>query len=368
VHFLSFFDEGGEPPTTRTPRPRRPSTGAPPGRVDDQTLLIRRAVAGGGILLLVILLALGIHGCLKSRRETALKNYNRDVGVLAGESTSQVSKPLFTLLTNAGGKDPLSVETTVNEYRVTAEQEVEHAKGLSVPSQMAAAQRNLLLAFNLRAEALKKIADNVRTALGSQGADAAVSSIAGEMEALLASDVIYAQRVVPLIQQTLGEQHIGGQTIASSQFVPDLGWLSPQVVASRLLGRGLAGPKGAVKPGTHGHGVLSVSVGSQTLTPGTTVNSITLTTNLTFSVKVANQGSNDETGVVVSISLQGAGAPITATKTIDTKAGTVQDVSLPLPSTPPVGTPLRLVANVAPVPGEKVLSNNTLKYLVKFGR
>jgi hypothetical protein len=363
---LSFFDEGGEPPTSRVPRPRRPSTGAPSGRVDDQTLLVRRAVAAGGGLLLLILLIVGIKGCLDSRRESALKSYNRDVSALAGESTNQVSKPLFTLLTNAGGKDPLSVETTVNEYRVTAEQEVDHAKNLSVPSQMAAAQRDLLLAFDLRAEALKKIADNVRTALGSQGADAAVTTIAGEMEALLASDVIYAQRVVPLIQQTLADQHIGGQTIASSQFLPDLGWLAPQVVSSRLLGRGLAGNKGTAKPGTHGHGLLSVSVGSQTLSPGTTVNSVTLTTNLTFNVKVANQGSNDETGVVVSISLQGGGSPITATKTIDTKAGTVQDVSLALTQTPPVGTPLRLVANVAPVPGEKVLSNNTLKYLVKF--
>jgi hypothetical protein len=177
--------------------------------------------------------------------------------------------------------------------------------------------------------------------------------------------VTYAQRVVPLISQTLADQHIGGQTIASSQFLPDIGWLSPQVVSTRLTGHGTA--SGPVRPGSHGHGLLSVSVNGQTLSPSPTVNHVTYTPNLAFDLKVANQGANDEFGVGVSITISGSGTPITATKTIDTtKAGTVTDVLIPLTQTPPLGTPVSLAGAIAPVPGEKNLSNNKLSFTVAF--
>jgi hypothetical protein len=125
-----------------------------------------------------------------------------------------------------------------------------------------------------------------------------------------------------------------------------------------------------VRPGSHGHGLLSVSVvNGTTLQPSPTVNRLTYTPGLAFDLKVANQGSNDEFGVGVSITLSGSGTPITATKTIaTTKAGTVTDVAIPLAQTPPIGTPLTLTAAIAPVPGEKVLSNNKLTFTVVFSR
>ena len=51
------------------------------------------------------------------------------------------------------------------------------------------------------------------------------------MELLLASDVIYAERVAPLIEQALASAGITGQTVASSAFLPDVSWLVPQTVA-----------------------------------------------------------------------------------------------------------------------------------------
>jgi hypothetical protein len=69
---------------------------------------------------------------------------------------------------------------------------------------------------------------------------------------------------------------------------------------------------------------------------------------------------------VVKLSIEGTATPITpVTKTIDTKAGTVQDVLIPLVQTPPAGN-VRIVANVAKVPGEATLSNNTLTFLASF--
>ena len=67
---------------------------------------------------------------------------------------------------------------------------------------MASAQRDLLLALNLRVEGMTKLAALLPTALGGQ-ANRPAPKIAGDMEIFLASDVIYSQRVAPLIQQTL---------------------------------------------------------------------------------------------------------------------------------------------------------------------
>lgn len=323
-------------------------------------------MAGAGALILVILLVLGIRSYLNGRRDAALRSYNDTVTAVANESSSQVSAPLFALLANPSKSSAIDTNTTVQSYRVQAQLEAGRVKALKVPGDMVGAQRALLLAVNLRAEALKKIADAVPSALGTQSADQATRTIAAEMEVLLASDVIYAERVAPLISQALADHKID-QPVAASQFLPSLAWLAPAYVTQRLTGNaGGTTAGGTAKPGTHGHALLSVSVGSTTLTTGTTVNQIKVTPNLTFDVKVANQGDNDETGVVVSLKIEGSATPIpAATKTIDTKAGTVQDVLIPLTVTPPAGN-VKLVATVASVLGERTLDNNHATYLASF--
>jgi hypothetical protein len=362
---LSFDDEGGEPRTQRAPRPRRSTTTAGSAGIDDQTLLVRRAVAGVAALIVLILIVLGVRSFLGSRRDAALRSYNDTVTSIANDATTNVSGPLFLLLTDPTKTTATDITPTVQAYRVQAQLEANRASGLKVPGEMVGAQRDLVLTLDLRAEALKKIADAVPSALGTGSADQATKSIAAEMQALLASDVIYAQRVAPLIGQVLTDHGIN-TPVAPSQFLPSLDWLSPQFVTARLTGNtGGTTATGAPKSGTHGHALLSVSVGGNALTTGTTVNQIA-GTSPTFDLKVANQGSNDETGVVVSLKIEGTAAPIApVTKTIDTKAGTVQDVLIPLAQTPPAGN-VRIVANVAKVPGEATTSNNTLTFLATF--
>ena len=47
--------------------------------MDHQTLLVRRLVAAGAVVLVVVLLVVLVKGCVDSRREAALKDYNRSV-------------------------------------------------------------------------------------------------------------------------------------------------------------------------------------------------------------------------------------------------------------------------------------------------
>jgi len=380
---MSFFDDD-DPPTraARPARPRRPAPAAAGPRrsaaaPDPQTLRTRQGIALGGGILILFLLIFGVKGCLDSRKERALKDYNREVTAIVSSSNEQVSEPFFALL-GGGSAAATEIEQGINEYRVVADQDARRARGLDAPDEMASAQQNLELVMNLRAEALRKIADRIAAAKADgednrQSAENAVRQIAGQMSAFLASDVVYSQRVAPLIKQALDDAEISGQSIATSQFLPTVAWLDVDQVAGRLGAQRAGGGTGASSapaPGTHGHGLESVAVGQTTLQPGGAVNRVQAGSNISFSIKFANQGENDESDVRVFVRVRAQGTKtISVPKTVNqTKAGTSVTTVVPLTQAPPIGTPATVEVEVRGVPGEKVLDNNKSTYTVLFSR
>mgnify|MGYP000851736624 CR=1 FL=1 len=370
---MSFFDGGAEP--RRAPRPRRPSRPPRSGAdADQQTLLVRRAVAAGAVLVAIIVLVVGVRGCLNSQKQDSLRSYNRDVGALVEESDNQVGKPFFeamsggTASTASGGNQALDLQTTVNQLSATADSLVKRAKKLDVPGDMNAAQTNLLLTLTLRRDAIAKVAGKLPTALGNTGADQAVAQIAGEMSVLLGSDVVYSQRVKPLIEQTLSEAGVNGQTVVSSRFVPNITWVDEATVAQNL-GASVGGTQkttGPVAPGSHGHGLDSVAVNGTDLTTDA-ANRIPAGSDLTFSVTFSNQGENDEKNVAVNVEIAGSGQPLKATANVpNSPAGETQTVDVPFKQSPPAGTPVKIKVTVADVPGEADSSNNTATYSALF--
>jgi hypothetical protein len=321
---------------------------------------------------LLILIVLGVNGCLNSRKDNALKDYNRNVTAVIDDSDGSVGKPFFQLMAQ-GARNSQELQVQINQLRLAADQDVKRAKGFDIPGDMAAAHRYLELVLNFRAEGLKKIADLIPSALGrGQTSQNAINHIAGEMQLFLASDVVHTERVAPLIKDALKKNGINGQQIAGSQFLPDVAWLSPATISDRL-GRGTGGTSGTgqIAPGLHGHGLLSVSVGTIVLQPKSTgaVNRVPASANLAFTVKFANQGDNDETNVKVSIRVSGGAKNISQTKTIaQTKSKTDATVSIPLGQSPPVGVGTTVAVAVAKVPGETNLTNNRSEYSVIFTR
>jgi hypothetical protein len=370
---LSFFDDDDEPRTTAAPR-RPVGATRPPGvagPADRQQLMVRRGVALGIALVVLILIVLGIKGCLDSQKHNALRSYNRNVSTLINESQSQVSAPLFSALNNARSKSPQDLQTTISELHITAQEEANRARSLSVPDEMSAPQRVFLLTMDFRASAIDRIASNILTAFvpggGSQATDA-LNRIAGQMEVLLASDVVYSQRVAPLIRQILADNGISGAPPSTSQFVPDVGWLDPNTVRSRLGVAGGTSPSGPVAPGAHGHHINSTSVNGTTLQTATT-NHVTGAANPTFSVMITNGGANNESNVKVDITATGGGKNLTATKTLNqTVPGQSYTANIALGSPVPTGVPLKVVAFVEPVPGETNTVHNKQTYTVIFTR
>jgi hypothetical protein len=313
----------------------------------------------------LIIIVLLINGCLKSQKQQSLKDYNRHVGEIAQEFEAQVAKPLFTALAGAGGKTALDVQVQVNNLLGEAQKLTAKAKGLSVPGEMTSAQRDLLLSCDFRVEGIAKVAALLPSALGGQGKQEA-PKVAGDMEVFLASDVIYSQRVAPLIQQALSSNGIH-QATTPARFLPNTGWLDANTVAQRLTGQAAAGSTTGVAPGTHGSSLLSVAVGTNTLAPEPTLNHITGGSSPSFTVGVEDTGSNPETNVKVDITVTAAGKQLKGSHVINsTQPGAKVNVEIPI-SGVPLGVAAKIQVAVEPVPGETNTENNKNTYLAIVG-
>jgi hypothetical protein len=374
---LSFFDDGDEEtapqPSSRKPRapqspsPRRPQREAGSLPLDQHTLMVRRRIAAGVGVVLLIVIILIVNGCLKGQKSQSLKDYNRNVSQLAREFDERVARPLFSTLSGASSKSALNVEVQVDQLRIQAQSITTHAKDLSVPGDMSNAQRYLLQSFDFRVEGLTKIAALLPTALGGQGKQAS-TLIAGDMQIFLASDVIYSQRVAPLIQQTLASSGIHGLTTAPSHFLPNIGWLEPTTVYSRLTGQGANTENGQVSSGTHGSSLTGVSVGANTLEAEPTLNHISGGGNPTFTVNVEDAGTNPESNVKVNVTVTAGGKQFKASHTIE-KAEPEKTASVDIPVTGvPLGEAAKVEIVVEPVPGETNTENNKQTYLAVFAK
>lgn len=374
---MSFFEDEDEddlPPTTvRTattrarpgPRPRRPQRAGGPGGTDHQAMMRRRRIAAAIGVIVLIVIVLAVNGCLKRGKQQALETYNQNVSQIARNSEQQISKSLFSTLTGASAKSSLDVEVQVDQLRIQAQSLAERAKGLSVPGEMTSAQRALLMALDMREEGLAKVAALVRTALGEQGTQA-TSTIAGDMEIFLASDVIFSQRVVPLVQQALAEGGVSRQSTSSSRFLPNVGWLEPKTVAARMTGQTAPGQSAAVQPGHHGHVLKGVSVGTTNLEASPTLNHISGGANPTFTVAVENDGEFPETNVKVEVSVTSEGKTLTASHLIDkTEPGHTYNVDIPVNGVT-LGAAARVTAQIAAVPGEANHEGTKGSYLAIF--
>jgi CARDB len=341
----------------------RGRSGRPEGH-DQQAIVVRRTIAIVAAVIAVILLVVLVNGCLDSRKDKKFRNYASDVRSLVS-AEQDLSGRFFETLSKPGRGDALDVQTQVNAQRVDAEQLVQRTKDADHPGELSTANGWLVTAFQFRADAIGKIANLLPTALGDKGKQAAIDSIAGQMQALLASDVIYSQRAIPALTSAFNKRNIE-ERFPTDQFMSDLGWLDPDTVGTRLEKLGGTSQQAAT-PGLHGTSLEGVTAQpSGTALTDSGVNRVTVTDQLAFDVKVQNGGDSEETDVGVSITISD-GTKISVDQTIPRiAAGQSETVSIPVTKTPETGSVTTVTVEIAAVPGEKNTDNNKATYQVAF--
>lgn len=353
-----------------------------PGGIDPQTARTRQLVALGVIAFVLILLVVAISSCVSSGRTSALKDYSRDVTAVLQESSSEVAEPMFAALRS--GEDANAVQSALNRLRGLAEDQADRVKNFSEPGddRGKAAQRDLELAMNLRAEALRVIAARIPAAKADEGtADAAIGEIAGQLGAFLASDVIVSQRTKPLIDEALREKDVSGAEINAPRTITDPTVLDKAIVQTALGGSSGSSGGGGTSTGpvrdrsqetptdpnvTHGTSLMGVAAGDTGLQSGSsaTISGRSLT------VQVENSGSADESNIEVGATFtpSGGGQAVSVKRAVPSiPQGETSEVKLALPSSVRAGQAGELVVKVGGVPGETKLDNNEATYTITIG-
>ena len=328
----------------------------------------RRLVAAGAVVVIVVVMALLIHSCDASATNSALKNYNASVFQLITGSTGNAQ----TVLRKLTQGNLTSISTDLASAEQKAQQNLSHAQSLNAPSQMAAAQSSLVDVMHLRQHALLLIANNAQQAASKSTSKDAVYQISLGTSELYSSDVIYKSFVAPDIAKALNAAGIaigggsGEQPINGDQVIPDLGWLNQTWIADKINAQLSTAQANANndQPGlTHGDQLDGSTVAGVLLTNGGSY-TLTASQSKVWVLSVTDGGQTSENDVGCSVKIQNVSDSGTAT--IPTvAAGATTSCTVTLPSTPPTG-PYSVTANVAKVPGEKNVTNNTQTYTVTF--
>ncbi len=326
--------------------------------------MVRRRVAAGVGVVLLIVIVLVVNGCLKSQRTQALKDYNRNVSLIATESVEQVSNPLFSTLNGAAGKSALNVEEQVDQLRIQAQSLANRAKALSVPGEMAAAQRNFTLAMNLRVEGVTKVAALLPTALGANGKQAlhADRGRHGDLPGLR-RDLLPAGRPADPADARIKRDSRPEQRLPAASFPTSAG-------SNRRRSRRASPASRRALPrpvtGNHGSALKGTSVGTNTLETEPTLNHITGGGSPTFTVQVENSGEFPETNVKVDVTVTAGGKQFKASHAIEkTEPGKTVSVDIPVAGVP-LGVASKIETYIETVPGENDAENNKGNYLAIF--
>ena len=370
---LSGTDDPFPPPGGPRPAPSRaqrhnPEAGPPPAGPRGD-LWRRRLIAlliGAGV---VVVLLFAVRGCLNAREERSFENYLRDLSSIVTTS-QQLSTGLFQRFNDPQDDSKLEFTNQLGAARGTGEDLLRRVEGLDAPDDLAEAQSDLVVAFELRRDALADIAEQAPTALGVAGRLDALRAISGDMRAFLASDVLYA-RAEAEIERIVAEQEIEvdnpDDAIPSSQFLPEPPEQFIDVAQLSGLLATVAADTGAADPGA------GTELSSTVLLPGNVALSPdTLTTfaprgAVEIEVSVLNGGTADVVDVLVSYELSGGLAPLEGEATIARidpgESGTVR---LPVTGELTTGQEQTLTVTVLPVPGETIVDNNESIYPVIF--
>lgn len=347
---------GGERPP-RAPRP--PATGLVP---------LARLVGLIAIAIVVVVgLVFWVSSCQGKSKHDEYAAYAQKIRTIQA-ADQKLSQEFGAELIKEGVKVS-DLETSLAQFAQQEQQEYAQAQQIRAPGPLRAIHTHLLDAIELRAKGLAGIGDTLAQAASTKGSSDTVTALTDQGNLLTASDVVWEQLYRIPAMDELKTQGVLGVAIPQSQFVPNTDLVSAR--AFTILEQRLSGAStGGTPTGKHGDGIVGVHVSPQGSDLSTsTATTIKVSADLRFVVTVVNSGDFPETNVPVKLTIDAGGTPVVRTEHIlaiqPTEQQTVNFDNFNLPPSA-FGNKATITVNVAKVPGETNVANNTAIYTVFF--
>jgi hypothetical protein len=375
---FDFFDEE-EPPTAESaPRPRRrlphrphrrpPSAPGPPGSKP----IVRLGIFTGLIVFLLLVFSLLIASCAGESTHDRYSKYVDNVDTIASQSNTDGAHTVAAFTTPG-----LSIATIIGKLNTIAAQEqqnVEAAQSLSPPGKLRTEHANLIQSLQMRVSGVQGLAKALDDSKGTS-ASALALILTQETYALLASDVMWDDLFRVPAQNVINDEGVHQVTVPSSHFLaaPDL--IITQHAWTQIMQRinGTGGSGTSCGSGIYGTNISQVAAlpngaGGKVEVLNSGLNTVTTSQSLQMQVTIFNGGDSQEVQIPVTLTVpQSQGGPITRTEKVQLiDAGHYATVTFNDLGEPPFDTTATLRVDVARVPCETNIGNNSGSYKVLF--
>jgi NAD(P)-dependent dehydrogenase (short-subunit alcohol dehydrogenase family) len=370
---FDFFED--EPPTQEASRTERliPRRGPqrPPRGPTNLTPLLRLIGLIAFAILIVVLLVLWVQSCQEASKEKTYKSYMTKVSEVTG-SSQQIGRQLSQALLAQGLKEA-QVEQRIANLARQEQLDVERAREITPPGTLRDEHDALIQALQYRVSGLTGLASALAATANVKDATRAGTVLAGQMQRLLASDVIYDDSFKDPSGAELKRQGVtgtnenGGPLVPDSNFLQSSDLVTPTSMAT-VIGKIRGGSVTPNTGGLRGTNLVSVKVQPQDQELSTSQsNTVTVRTNMTIQVTVEDSGDSQEANIPVTLTIQQASGNITKRATIGfINPGEQKTVSFSGFGAVDFGSQATLKVEVQPVQGETNTNNNSADYPIIF--
>jgi hypothetical protein len=373
---FDFFEEE-EPPTQEAQRerliPRRGPRGPqrPPRAPTNLTPLLRLVGLVAFAILIVVLLVFWIQSCSEASKEKTYKDYMSKLSEVAG-SSQQIGRGLSNAFAAQGLKEA-QLEQRIAGLARQEQLDIERAREITPPGTLTGEHAALIQALQYRVSGLNGLASALAATAKVKDTTRAGTVLAGQMQRLLASDVIYEDSFKAPATAELKRQEVTGTNAAGGPLVPSSTFLQTSELATptameTVLGKIRGSTVTPSQGGLRGTNLVSTKVFPQNVELSTTSQTtVILRTNLSFQVTVEDSGDSQEANIPVTLRIVQAGQPnIVKRATIGfINPGEQKTVSFSNIGSPEVA-PAQVKVEIQPVQNESNTNNNSADYSVIF--
>jgi hypothetical protein len=374
---FDFFEEE-EPPTQEAQRerliPRRGPRGPqrPPRTPTNLTPLLRLVGLVAFAILIVVLLVFWIQSCSEASKEKTYKDYMSNVSEVAG-SSQQIGRGLSNAFAAQGLKEA-QLEQRIAGLARQEQLDVERVREITPPGTLTDEHAALIQALQYRVSGLNGLASALAATAKVKDTTRAGTVLAGQMQRLLASDVIYEDSFKAPATAELKRQGVTGTNTAGGPLVPSSTFLQTSELATptameTVIGKIRGSTVTPSQGGLRGTNLVSTKAFPQNLELSTTSQTtVILTTNLSFQVTVEDSGDSQEANIPVTLRIVQAGNPdvVKRANIGFINPGEQKTVSFSnFPALTPA-KPAQIKVEVQPVQGETKTDNNSADYSVIF--